>query len=360
MVLGPQRHERVSWEDAVELGGRVVKAVIDRWGPDAVGMKFFDHGGGGGGFENNWAVGRLFFSGIGTRTASIHNRPAYNSEVHAAGDAGLAPLTNAYLDARLADTIVIAGANPYETQTNYFLDHMAPNLQGATLGSKRAAFGTEPVEPARMIIIDPRRTMTVATAEAAGGADRVMHLDIEPGTDIALLNAIARVILDQRWHDVDFLRRHCEWQTFESYQRSTLQADRPAGEIVADAARLCGIAPDRIREAARWIAAPKQGGYRRRTLLHYEKGLIWGTEELREHRRNRGTRTPRRQHRQARDRDQPAGRPPGRATSGRRIRAAGPRSTSTNRCAGARRRSSGSAAAIPCSPPCGPRRWSGR
>ena len=180
MVLGPQRHERTSWEGAVDLGARVVKAVIDRWGPDAVGMKFFDHGGGGGGFENNWAVGRLFFSGIGTRTASIHNRPAYNSEVHAAADAGLAPLTNAYLDARLADTIVIVGANPYETQTNYFLDHMAPNLQGATLGAKRAAFGAEPVERGRMIIVDPRRTMTGATAER-GGADRVMHLDIEPG-----------------------------------------------------------------------------------------------------------------------------------------------------------------------------------
>ena len=276
MVLGPQGHERTSWDDAVDLGARLVKAVIDRWGPDAVGMKFFDHGGGGGGFENNWAVGRLFFSGIGTRTASIHNRPAYNSEVHAAADAGLAPLTNAYLDARLADTIVIAGANPYETQTNYFLDHMAPNLQGATLPGKRAAFGSEPADRARMIVIDPRRTMTVATAEAAGGADRVMHLDIEPGTDIALLNAISRVILDRRWHDVAFLRRHCEWQTFESWQRSTLQVGRPADEFVARAARLCGISPERIHEAARWIAAPKEGGYRRRTLLHYEKGLIWG------------------------------------------------------------------------------------
>ena len=36
----------------------------------------------------------------------------------AAGDAGLAPLTNAYLDAQLADTILVVGANPYETQTN--------------------------------------------------------------------------------------------------------------------------------------------------------------------------------------------------------------------------------------------------
>ncbi len=103
------------WEDAVELGARVIKAVLDRWGADAVGMKFFDHGGGGGGFENNWAVGRFFFTGIGTRTASIHNRPAYNSEVHAAGDAGVAALTNSYLDAQLADTLFIVGANPYET-----------------------------------------------------------------------------------------------------------------------------------------------------------------------------------------------------------------------------------------------------
>src|SRR5947208_2906586 len=113
--------EKTTWDDAVHLGSAVIKAVIDRWGPDAVGMKFFDHGGGGGGFENNWAVGRFFFSGIGTRTASIHNRPAYNSEVHAAADAGVAALTNAYLDAELADTVVICGANPYETQTNYYL-----------------------------------------------------------------------------------------------------------------------------------------------------------------------------------------------------------------------------------------------
>ncbi|MGN2393533.1 arsenate reductase (azurin) large subunit, partial [Pelomicrobium sp. G1] len=89
----------------------------------------------------NWAIGRFFFSGIGTRNASIHNRPAYNSEVHAAGDAGVAALTNSYVDAQLADTILIVGANPYETQTNYYLAHMVPNLQGATLDLKRAAFG---------------------------------------------------------------------------------------------------------------------------------------------------------------------------------------------------------------------------
>jgi arsenite oxidase large subunit len=271
-----QAHRPIAWDDAVDLGSRVVKAVIDRWGPDAVGMKFFDHGGGGGGFENNWAVGRFFFSGVGTRTASIHNRPAYNSEVHAAGDAGVAALTNAYVDARLADTILIVGANPYEAQTNYFLAHMAPNLQGATLELKKATFGAEPVEPARMIVVDPRRTMTVATAEAAGGAERVLHLAIEPGTDIALLNAIARLVFEQRWHDLAFVRERTEWQTFEAYQRSTLAVDRPADEVLADASRTCSVPAEAIVRAAEWIAAPKAGGARRRTLIHYEKGLIWG------------------------------------------------------------------------------------
>ena len=267
---------KTSWNEAVDLGARVVKAVIDRWGADAVGMKFFDHGGGGGGFENNWAVGRFFFTGIGTRTASIHNRPAYNSEVHAAGDAGVAALTNAYLDAQLADTLLIVGANPYETQTNYFLAHMVPNLQGGTVEAKRSTFGGEGAEAGRMIIVDPRRSMTVATAEAAGGTDRVLHLQIEPGSDIALLNAIARVVLHRRWHDVGFIRERTETQTYEAYLRSSLGVDRPLGEFLEEAARLTGLKVAQIEQAAAWIAEPKAPGVRRRTLLHYEKGLIWG------------------------------------------------------------------------------------
>jgi arsenite oxidase large subunit len=275
-LLGASGHADAAWDEAVDLGARVIKAVIDRWGADAVGMKFFDHGGGGGGFENNWAVGRFFFSGIGTRRASIHNRPAYNSEVHAAGDAGLAPLTNAYVDAQLADTIMIVGANPYETQTNYFLNHMVLNLNGESQTLKEKTFTGEPTASGRMIIVDPRRTMSVVAAEAAAGAENVLHLQIEPGTDIVLLNAIARIVLARRWHDIAFMRQRTEWQTFEAYQRSSLGVDRPLDEYIAEAAAHCGVAETDLHKAAEWIAEPKKGGARRRTLFHYEKGLIWG------------------------------------------------------------------------------------
>ncbi|NQU62236.1 MAG: arsenate reductase (azurin) large subunit [Rhodospirillales bacterium] len=276
LLAGKAGHEAISWDAAADLGARVIKAVIDRWGADAVGMKFFDHGGGGGGFENNWAVGRFFFTGVGTRAASIHNRPAYNSEVHASSDAGVATLNNSYIDAQLADTILIVGANPYETQTNYFLAHMAPNLRGDSIDLKKSTFGDEPVGRGRIIIIDPRRTMTVATAEAAAGKDRVLHLQNEPGTDIAVINAIARIILERRWYDVSFVNRHTERQTFEAYQRSSLDTDRPLADVVRNAAALAGIPELSLYKAAEWIGKPKKGGFRRRALMHYEKGLIWG------------------------------------------------------------------------------------
>jgi arsenite oxidase large subunit len=104
-----------TWDDAIDLTARVIYGSIVRDGNDSIFMKIFDHGGGGGGFENNWAVGKFFFEGVKTINASIHNRPAYNSEVHATRDMGVPELNFAYEDTELTDTLVIWGANPYET-----------------------------------------------------------------------------------------------------------------------------------------------------------------------------------------------------------------------------------------------------
>ena len=257
-----------TWEDAIALGAHVIKASLDIWGPDAIAMKFFDHGGGGGGFENNWAVGKFFFAGIGTQMASIHNRPAYNSEVFASGDAGVAALPSAYLDAELADTIFLIGANSYETQSIYFLEHMLPNLSGATMAEKQRLLPGEPHQSGRMIIVDPRRTSTVAIAESVAGKDNVLHLQINNGTDIALLNALSRIVYEQGWHDQAFIANRTE--NFDAFQAKNLTQD------LDDAVRITGIAKAQLIQAAEWIAKPKTGTARRRTMILYEKGLIWG------------------------------------------------------------------------------------
>lgn len=257
-----------TWEEAIELGAHVIKACLDTWGPDAIAMKFFDHGGGGGGFENNWAVGKFFFTGIGTQMASIHNRPAYNSEVFASSDAGVAALPSAYLDAELADTILLIGANSYETQTVYFLEHMLPNLSGATLAKKRSLLPQEPHQSGKMIIVDPRRTSTVAIAEQVAGKDNVLHLQVNNGTDIALFNALSRIVYEQGWHDHTFIANHTD--NFESFKSTNLTQD------LVDAVRVTGITKAQLLQAAEWIAKPKTDTARRRTITLYEKGLIWG------------------------------------------------------------------------------------
>jgi hypothetical protein len=252
----------------------VLKQSIDTDGPNSVFMKFFDHGGGGGGFENNWAVGKLFFTGVRTIMCSIHNRPAYSSEVHGSRDMGVPELNNAYVDAVVADTLVIWGANPYETQTNHFLHHMVPNLRGDTVNAKRAALGREVVARGRMILADPRMTTTVATARAAAGGHNVLHLWLRPGTDIVLLNAIGRVVQERRWQDQPFIDARTE--NVDEYRSQSLQMDRPLGEVLAEAEKTTGVPHADIEKAASWIAEPKSDGSRRRTLLHYEKGMIWG------------------------------------------------------------------------------------
>ena len=169
-----------TWDRALAIYGGLAKRILDEHGPDQLMFNCFDHGGAGGGFENTWGSGKLMFSAFRTKMVRIHNRPAYNSECHASRDMGVGELNNSYEDAEVADTIIAVGTNAYETQTNYFLAHWIPNLTGESVGKKNEWFPGESAERAKLVIVDPRRTVTVTVAEQAAGKENVLHLDIEP------------------------------------------------------------------------------------------------------------------------------------------------------------------------------------
>jgi arsenite oxidase large subunit len=261
-----------SWDDALWLAAEVTRRVIEEQGEDGLIVSAFDHGGAGGGYENTWATGKLYFESMKIKNIRIHNRPAYNSEVHATRDMGVGELNNCYEDAELADTIVAVGTNALETQTNYFLNHWLPSLRGTTLEKKRQQLPNEQHEATRVVIIDPRRTVTVNACEDAAGKANVLHLAIESGTDLILFNALMTEIAAKGWLDRDFIGK------------STTGLDEmlAANKVAVDeAARVTGLKPEDIRKAASWIAEPKQGGARRRTMFAYEKGLIWGNDNYR-------------------------------------------------------------------------------
>ena len=144
MVWRYGQMQPTSWDDALDLVARVTAAVINEQGEDGLFVSAFDHGGAGGGYENTWGTGKLYFGAMKVKNIRIHNRPAYNSEVHATRDMGVGELNNCYEDAELADTIVAVGTNALETQTNYFLNHWVPNLRGTSVDKKKAELPDEP------------------------------------------------------------------------------------------------------------------------------------------------------------------------------------------------------------------------
>lgn len=262
-----------SWDDALDLVARVTARVIDKDNENDLFVSMFDHGGSAGGYENTWGTGKLYFGSMKVKNCRIHNRPAYNSEVHSTRDMGVGELNYAYEDYGLTDTIFLVGANPLETQSNLFLNHMVPGMRNG----------------AKVIIVDPRRTVTVNACETEAGKENVLQLAIKSGTDLALFNTLFTHIADQGWVDKDFIAN----STFQGDVAQAEDAAHPAAlgsfetareacrMSLAEGAEICGITEADIVKAAEWIAKPKDDGSRRKCVTAYEKGIIWGNDNYR-------------------------------------------------------------------------------
>ncbi len=189
---------------------------------------------------------------------------------------GVGELNNCYEDAELADTIVAVGTNALETQTNYFLNHWVPNLRGTSMDKKKKrSFQAKPHPPARIIFVDPRRTVTVNACEVEAGKDRVLHLAINSGTDLALLQRLAHLHRRQGLGRRRTSSKRARCAPRRRVRRSTRRGAirprcRPSTSFEAalegcrtdDRRRRQDHRPQRRRhrKAAEWIAQPKDGG----------------------------------------------------------------------------------------------------
>ena len=75
-----------------------------------------------------WGTGKLYFGSMKVKHCRIHNRPAFNYEVHSTRDMGIAELSYCYEGYELTDAIFRVGANRLETQTNL---HRRPSRRSA-------------------------------------------------------------------------------------------------------------------------------------------------------------------------------------------------------------------------------------
>lgn len=207
-----------SWEEAL---GRVAAGIArcqQRYGPGSVGVF------GGGGLTNEKAYLLGKFARVALRTPNIdyNGRFCMSSAATAAQaafglDRGL-PFPAS--DIALADVILLVGSNLAET--------MPPVMQYFAEQRRRGG---------GLIVVDPRATPTARAA--------TMHLQVTPGTDLALANGLLHLALRQGLVDLEFIARRTSG--FESVRRlaASYWPDRveritgvPVGELSAAAALL--------------------------------------------------------------------------------------------------------------------------
>jgi formate dehydrogenase alpha subunit len=158
---------------------------------------------------------------LGTNNVDCCARVCHSSSALALHtQTGTGAASASYADIERARCFVLAGSNPTE----------AHPVVGARI--KQAVLAGAP-----LIVVDPRRI------ELAGYA--TVHLQLRPGTNVAMFNALAKVLVEGGFVDRDYLAARVEgWETLRSFlDRLSLES----------AAAITGVPASRVREAAEVI-----------------------------------------------------------------------------------------------------------
>ena len=157
---------------------------------------------------------------------------------------GSGATSNSYTDYEGAGCLVVIGCDP------------TSNHPVAASRMRRAVVE----RGAKLIVINPRRIDMCDYAD--------LWLRSYPGTDVALLNAMAQVIVAEGLADADFVANRTEG--YDDWL-SVIEADTPER-----AATITGVSADEIRDAARMFARPAVPKGGDATLGYGGSCLIWG------------------------------------------------------------------------------------
>jgi formate dehydrogenase major subunit len=104
---------------------------------------------------------------------------------------------------------------------------------------------------AKLIVVDPRRIDLVRMPHV----EAAHHLALRPGTNVAVLTALAHVIVTEALVDEDFVRERCDWEAFQDWAHFVAE-ERNSPEAVE---KVSGVPAATIRAAARLFATARNG-----------------------------------------------------------------------------------------------------
>lgn len=207
----------IGWPEALAWLAKRITELRDRYGPDSLGALTSARSTN----ESAYLLQKLFRTAIGTNNVDCCARVCHASTAVALNRmTGTSAGTASFDDIERARCTVLAGTNATE----------AHPVIGARI--KQAALRGIP-----LIVIDPRR---IELADYAR-----LHLPVRPGTNVPLFNAIAKLLIDERLSDTEYLAERCEgFDELVALLRS---------HSLDDLAKPTGASIDQIQAAARLI-----------------------------------------------------------------------------------------------------------
>ena len=209
------------WNAAIAEVAGGLRRIMERHGADAVGVLASARATN----EENYLTQKFARVALGTHNVDSCARVCHApSAVALKRMLGTGAATNSFDDIEQAAALLVIGANPLENHP----------VVGARIRLQRR-------HGARLIVVDPRRT---ALAEIAD-----VHLALRPGTDVALLNALAHVVLAEELEDREYIADRASGLDAFARAVQTWTPER--------AAAVCGVDAAAIRQAARLYAGAR-------------------------------------------------------------------------------------------------------
>jgi formate dehydrogenase major subunit len=216
----------VSWEEAIGYAASEFRRIQAKYGRDAVGGITSSRCSN----EETYLVQKLVRAAFGNNNVDTcarvcHSPTGYGLKTTLGESAG----TQNFDSVQKADVIVVIGANPTEAHP-VFASQMKRRLR----------------EGAKLIVIDPRSIDLVRMPHVAAS----YHLKLLPGTNVALINALAHVVITEGLQDEEFVKRRCEPAEYEKWKAFVCE-ERNSPEAMES---ITGVSAADIRGAARLYA----------------------------------------------------------------------------------------------------------
>jgi formate dehydrogenase major subunit len=237
-VLEPMIREKitepwrvVSWEEAIAYTARRFKEVQAKYGKDSVGVITSSRCTN----EESYLVQKLARAGFGNNNTDTCARVCHSPTGYGLNQAfGTSAGTQDFDSVDEADVIIVIGANPTDAHPVFGSRMKARLRQGA-----------------KLIVIDPRKIDLVRTPHI----EAAYHLPLKPGTNVAVVTAMAHVIVTEGLANEKFVRERCnkdeyqDWAAFVSEERNSPEATE----------KFTGVPAADLRAAARLYATGGNG-----------------------------------------------------------------------------------------------------